>query len=1682
MMRIRYLICTFVLVLLSITAVCASDIDNQTTPLTDNNKDNYQVFIQESVQINDSSENDNTYNSQEPGSFNELQQLIDSKNIVNLTKDYTAKDGEGKVWVKGDNKVINGNGHTLNGNGKTSMFGINGGNITLNNICFKNGFDTDGGAIYISSIKNFIILNKCTFDSNKAQDNGGAIYCSEPNNPMILKDCSFKNNKVQEGSGGAICNNNNYLCVVRGFFNGNIANVGGAISSLGAVVEESIFKSNVARKASGGGAIRSTFLYVDNSSFIANEADDGFGGAINTNSLIFGQDCIFRNNRADYCGGAIYTERIGSDIKSSVFENNFLRLRSTNNRGGGGAIYVVASSASDFGVYNSSFISNKANGDGGAIYTNCHLDLVNTTFKNNNAHIDTWLVRSFGGAVYSTSSVFIHNCSFIHNTVENHGGAIKADSIAFSNKGVTSFIENNAKIGGAIYTNTISGKAIKKVEIVKHDAPVLTKLKNEFGWWTMTYGGAGLLSRDVLFEEDEKFGGAHYYKDTIVFDNGKSVSNLIFINNSALDGSGGAAYVCDECYITIENCYFKSNHCTDEGGAIFFDDHSTELTLIHNIFVNNVAKEGQSIANDGEYVTIENNWWGLNNLDGSNDGGQLREYRFWGSSFHHDSKKTSVTFSSEGKYIYEPVVLKINFDWNLPDSRYYFDDLTVTSQNKGSFVYKLVNGSSICIYYIPEELGVHRINVKFHSQEHEYCINVSEDSREMVKNTTTTASLSGANINGSFDVGYTCGAVRSIGVNETFINLTGGYAYSDLGNNYYRMINYFTGENLIFYNVTVNDSASLFNCFKLVHKEIYSYCDFININLLNKTYELNSCTWYDSDYEYLLYVPYGKVLINGNGATIKDGGNKLIFAYISKHATLTLNNVTVTNFRQCLKNYGNVVCSNTVFSRNKAPNSGYASAVIVNHNQAYFINSVFDNNYHPDAFYTSVTYKHVDTMGNHGDLCNRAGVLFAKSDSYNVFVNSTFKSLNDNVFGKKSSTIIFYQDTFGENWRHVRHAEGMFQGYNVFDVGCGVTVKPLSLWYNKNADFNKSIFNCSNVSELCDALALVDGYNNYSCFVINLNSNTTYSISQELLIKNTVSSTLRIAPMRDNGGLDYTTYLCDVSHIPVIINGNGATIQLSNNKMDNPNHFALVSKSSTLVISNCTFKGFNGVILNEGHTILNNCTFDSNKWHETRSENNKKFDSDKCGAVYNNNQMECYNCTFINNAGGYAGAIYCDGSSVLTVIGGVFRNNNVLTGPLHIEKEEDIRSVENAAIRLERVDVKVNNQENSFIMKPSLKVADVINLTVRDMADLIQARSIVNNNKGSYNLIKINFVNNGKKFYWFYPDEYLFNVAYGCVNIYGDGSFITVPSYASSSSSYKFLKVNRGAVAILSDLVVNGFNCAILNDGTLNIVNCVLDANRVDYDFERDYGGAIYNTGVLNITSSVFSNNYAKYGGAIYNVGECNCFNSTFKDNIAYVSGGYLIDINNFDKGRVNFFAMNESAVHVSYDYKMSSEMRDTLWTIGLVGTFAVSYITSLVTSGIFITYGLAAYLNVGAGIGLGTAVGYGLGAIMAAVECSIDRDYSNFWNNFIRYWMSATIGASLGAATANLVFAPPKPEQIHNNINKAEDRAKAKIKAENNKRFNDGFKKIRIKADNLRKEMDTNPQKLEEVKNFYDQ
>ena len=550
-------------------------------------------------------------------SFKHLSNLIKNEDEINLNADIIIEDDEIDEFLNGirierDNLIINGNGHAIDGRNKVRIFEIEGYDIILKNISFKDAQVQyiHGGAIKNSSEK--LIIQNCIFEGNSTQWEGGAILNE---GSLLLENTLFKNNDGKRG-GGAITSNG-HLSIINCEFTSNQTEYdGGAIYAKNIVnIEKSRFKDNHAKSAGSIQIYYTSTVTISDSIFI---------------------NCIDENN-----------ELIAVDnCYLNIIDSHFL-----NNRQSGG----LSARWSKINIENARFKDNLK-----AISTEeCDLTLVKTRFINNMETIlsDSYLnilqcefleeanseftIRLDGNEDSSfniesntfdcESSIIIHlsegYCISKHNTYnlkddfisnENDGNGKKY--LFFNENG--EFESKNDKFNNPqlkiIYNNNIF-KTEDELEDLIENGPdcQLKPLKEEL---PEDIKGFGHLE-DLINENDElnlDYDIILHEAEKDFFEGGIEISK----DNFRINGNG---HIIDACefsrifYLTANNITFKNitfkngkyfkNKLDDDscgGGAICLQ-HNTSLKLINCRFIDNSSRQSSgAIKSNGDELTIIN--------------------------------------------------------------------------------------------------------------------------------------------------------------------------------------------------------------------------------------------------------------------------------------------------------------------------------------------------------------------------------------------------------------------------------------------------------------------------------------------------------------------------------------------------------------------------------------------------------------------------------------------------------------------------------------------------------------------------------------------------------------------------------------------------------------------------------------------------------------------------------------------------------------------------------------------------------------------------------------------------------------------------------------------------------------------------------------------------------------------
>lgn len=406
-----------------------------------------------------------------------------------------------------------------------------------------------GGAVIVTNSN--LTVRHSHFEGNSAQI-GGALF-SELNSNITIDSCTFLNNNASGCNddrclGGAVfvdagCN----VTVENSIVENNIAlSGGGAFSTFQAVlsIRESVVYGNTASYGGAVAAYQYSTLNVEDNQFYDNMADV-FGGVLNVvGSSAFVDSSLFTNNTASSDGGVLASQR-GSivDIKNCTFVNN-----SVGDNANGGVMLVQYDSA--INVRNSLCTLNVAAFKGGVAYVQ-HMSAFtseNCTYIANTAKNDGGVVQ-----VQDRSNASLYNSTFSKNRAGTFGGVIHVERDSFLVADNCEFYNNSALEDGGVIDVYTSG---------------VIAIYNSFFSYNVGEDDAGVIN---------SFGMVTL-----------SIYNSIFINNSATD-DGGVIYVRQANSVTIDDSTFISNSA-HQGGVVtvtaMFQNITTTLTnctISHNI-------------------------------------------------------------------------------------------------------------------------------------------------------------------------------------------------------------------------------------------------------------------------------------------------------------------------------------------------------------------------------------------------------------------------------------------------------------------------------------------------------------------------------------------------------------------------------------------------------------------------------------------------------------------------------------------------------------------------------------------------------------------------------------------------------------------------------------------------------------------------------------------------------------------------------------------------------------------------------------------------------------------------------------------------------------------------------------------------------------------------------------------
>ena len=347
-------------------------------------------------------------------------------------------------------------------------------------------------------------------------------------------------------------------------------------------------------------------------------AEKGAGVYVDSGSALNADGVIFTNNVAVLRGGAIYSEGT-VEIKDSTIQENYISKRdgAGSENKGGAAIYNNGGVTTLDNVQVIDNLKDYVNGNvlNGAIVANGTTSIKNSYFKNNKGRYGGALTQTdtdktltventtfedneaiFGAAIYDNEgSLVVKDCKFYNNTgigpgsagtSSSQGGAILVMGEAAADISGSEFINNTADLGGAV---AISSGAT--------------------GTFTID-------NCDFIENTANNYGGAIYqYTD----ESSIVISDSDFTKNSAI--AGGAIFTCVGGELAVEDSTFTENEAAANnfGGAIYTQ---SDASVTGSTFTDNVgAGYGNALFSQIAGTTLV---WSQNTVTGNDGKAQVR--------------------------------------------------------------------------------------------------------------------------------------------------------------------------------------------------------------------------------------------------------------------------------------------------------------------------------------------------------------------------------------------------------------------------------------------------------------------------------------------------------------------------------------------------------------------------------------------------------------------------------------------------------------------------------------------------------------------------------------------------------------------------------------------------------------------------------------------------------------------------------------------------------------------------------------------------------------------------------------------------------------------------------------------------------------------------------------------------
>ena len=262
----------------------------------------------------------------------------------------------------------------------------------------------------------------------------------------------------------------------------------------------------------------------------------------------------------------------------------------------------------------------------GVIWVEGTMTLTDSTFEQNTIHFlptepspwNPWPPRASGGAVEGTGDALVANTTFRNNRIEWEGEATgRGSGMAW---GGTLQVTSSSFDQGVSSGLWATGRSLDVRDCqFTHNDGVGLEVSTDFAVITDSHfegnhaqHGGGLEARHgTTFIDNTTFHAntaTHGGGGAFLGGFGSHVSNSVFTDNESLI-NGGAVHI-DQGTHTLDHTQFIGNVAADDGGGIYADDWSIDLTIRHSWLCGNAAgQQGGGLAVETGHAQLRTASW-----------------------------------------------------------------------------------------------------------------------------------------------------------------------------------------------------------------------------------------------------------------------------------------------------------------------------------------------------------------------------------------------------------------------------------------------------------------------------------------------------------------------------------------------------------------------------------------------------------------------------------------------------------------------------------------------------------------------------------------------------------------------------------------------------------------------------------------------------------------------------------------------------------------------------------------------------------------------------------------------------------------------------------------------------------------------------------------------------------------